>query len=290
MDYCETHDNENPDDIRSEMQQLFSPGLLVQTSEGEIFPIDSQGMISLLEQSFTGNIDPKNLGTYLNTLLEYLRSSENEHMTSTEWKKRIVRLEEIYSTGEFRGLQERKIPFWIQHLDDLFKAFRSWLVEYMEGISHIPSGLGKTLLFTIYGLILMLGGFVIFRIVRSSGWAVRRSRGGKASPKATELPETPDWNSLRNDAFGKASDGQLREAIRWFFISVLMEGHVKGWWIYEPETTNQQHLARIKGPVDRLKAMISLVGIYEKAWYGLGHPGEGEYQKCQELARRIETA
>jgi hypothetical protein len=96
-----------------------------------------------------------------------------------------------------------------------------------------------------------------------------------------------DWLTWRGQALSKAQRGAFREAIRSLFVSVLMEGHHRGWWIYEPETTNREHLARVEGPAERRQALRKLTELYERSWYGLGHPGREEFRKCQEWLEQM---
>ena len=73
------------------------------------------------------------------------------------------------------------------------------------------------------------------------------------------------------------------------FVSVLMEGHQLGWWIYKPGATNKEHLAHVEGQSERNPLLRKLVAHYEKAWYGLGKPGQQEYRDCEEWVRQMEA-
>ncbi len=66
-----------------------------------------------------------------------------------------------------------------------------------------------------------------------------------------------------------------------------MEGDLKGWWVYEPEATNREHLARVRDHAERHKALQKLMERYERAWYGLRHPGEKEFQDCERWVHRM---
>ena len=93
-------------------------------------------------------------------------------------------------------------------------------------------------------------------------------------------PET-DWVTWREQARSKAREGAFREAIRSLFLSALMEGRHRGWWNYNPEMTNREHLARMGDPVARREALLKLTELYERSWYGLGHPGREEFHRCE---------
>ena len=100
-------------------------------------------------------------------------------------------------------------------------------------------------------------------------------------------PRERDWTLWRDEARKKALEGAFRDAIRSLFVSVLMEGHQRGWWMYEPEATNREHLAHVEGPKERREALQRLIDLYEKAWYGLGQPGREEFQESEQCLRQI---
>ena len=99
-----------------------------------------------------------------------------------------------------------------------------------------------------------------------------------------------DWRTWRNQAMEKASEGAFREAVRFFFVSVLLEGHHHGWWTYNPEATNREHLARVRGPLDRQDALKQLTALYEKVWYGQEEAGQESFHRCSEWLRQMEAA
>lgn len=87
----------------------------------------------------------------------------------------------------------------------------------------------------------------------------------------------------------RASTGAFREAVRFFFISVLLEGHEQGWWAYNPEATNREHLSRVDGPSRRKDALNQLIVLYENVWYGEGDAGRPSFQRCSELLKQMEA-
>ena len=112
----------------------------------------------------------------------------------------------------------------------------------------------------------------------------------RPSPFHPKVTTRRDWEEWRTEAKQKALDGAFREAIRLLFISALVEGHQRDWWSYESETTNKEHLGRIEGQAERREALRSLIELYEKTWYGLGQPGRDEFQHCEHLVTRMESA
>jgi hypothetical protein len=288
--YCESSEKGRLREIRTRLLKLFPPELIVQKSDEEILPIDTRGMLSQLGEPSLEENGLKNLKANLNMLFQHVKSTADDQMMGLDWEESRRHLRQIYLKKEFKGLREKKTPFWVEYLERFSNILRDWFYKNMGKIVDLSSGMGNTLLYIICGLIMLLGGIIIFWISKSFGWFGWQSRDKKVSLKKMEAMKIPEWDSWRKDALEMASKGEFREAIRSLFLSVLMKGHIKGWWVYEPKATNREHLERMKGPAIRLKALKSLVGIYEKAWYGLGNPGKEEFQKCNEIVQLIETS
>jgi hypothetical protein len=140
-----------------------------------------------------------------------------------------------------------------------------------------------------YGILLVLATILIIWIIRlfgPVGWRWRQPR--LDLPTSIQTSSDKGWREWRDEADKKAQQGAFREAIRFLFISVLVQGHQKGWWLYEPEATNREHLARIAGNSDRRQPLQRLIESYELAWYGLRQPGRQEFQDCEYWAKSME--
>jgi hypothetical protein len=139
--------------------------------------------------------------------------------------------------------------------------------------------------------VLILGAILIVWVNRLFGPVAWRWKHPSADPSVSfRSPSEKDWWAWRGEANKKAREGAYREAIRFLFISVLMEGHQKGWWIYEPEATNREHLARVEDHAERRKALQRLIERYELAWYGLRQPGEKDFQDCEKWVHQMEAS
>ena len=204
------------------------------------------------------------------------------------WEKRRILLDDVYKNREFRHLKEKRRPPWKTYLDEFFKTLVNWLREHLGPLGpNLPGKLGQYLL---YGFILILGGALVVWMLSAIGpigWRWRRPK--LRLSQEVKTPEK-DWVTWREQARSKAQKGAFRDAIRSLFVSALMEGHQRGWWIYEPEMTNREHLARVEGPVERREALQKLTDLYEKSWYGLGHPGSEDFHKCEEWLQQMGAA
>jgi hypothetical protein len=274
----------------SHMKDVFPSGLIVRDTSGAAIRTDHQGPLRWTKEEKDTSKSRSDLKTHLKSLLEQLAWSETvgNLMSGTAWGENRRRLDEIYETREFNALREKKIPPWKAYIEELLKRLGQWLQKHTGALGVIFQG--KWSQYIIFGFILIAAGGLIvwiFRSVGPLGWRWRQ-------PVLRQTPEgkvsETDWITWREQARSKAREGAFREAIRSLFVSALMEGRHRGWWDYEPETTNREHLARVKEPVARREALRKLTDLYEKSWYGLGHPGQEEFHRCEEWLEQIVAA
>jgi hypothetical protein len=173
-------------------------------------------------------------------------------------------------------------------LEGLLRRFVEWLRDHAGSIEGISV---KWIAHVVWVVLVLAGTVLIIWILRSSGPAGWRWRqpATKAIPRKGKATEV-NWLPLRAEAEKKAQEGALRDAVRAFFVSVLMEGHGRGWWAYHPEATNMEHLKRFKGSEERRHALRHLIDLYEEAWYGLRQPGKEAFVNCKQWLRQMEAA
>jgi hypothetical protein len=210
--------------------------------------------------------------------------------TDQDWTQSRARLERIYRLKEFEHLREQEAPRWMEELRKLLRWLNEWVAALFRTMEEkVPS---RWMRYVLYGFLLFAAGFLVFRIVRNfgpSGWRWRSvSLPLKTAPRAR--PAENDWNRWRRKAVEEASRGSFRDAVRSFFLSVLMEGHERGWWTYNPEATNMEHLKRVEGPRERYEALEQLISLYEKLWYGQEEAVNESYRRCAEWLSRMEAA
>ena len=282
IEYLDSREGSLTEDDTNYLRDLFHSGLLVQNMRDEQVQTDHRGLLKWVQEEEGGPGGRNDLRAHLNSLLIQLSEPAQPGATNglPAWDEKRRLLEAVYEAGEFRHLKDQTTPRWRAWLEEHRRAFGKWLRKHLGPVgSSLP---GDWIQYPLYGIILILGGILIFWIFRSVGPIGWRWRQTKMSitPKKEKAPEK-DWLAWRGQALSKAQRGAFREAIRALFVSALMEGHQRGWWVYEPETTNREHLARVEGPAERRQALRKLTEIYERSWYGLGHPGPEEFDKCQ---------
>lgn len=269
--------------------ERFPPNLVVQDSAGDGYLIDRDDFLRWIEDSADCPQGRNRFVAYQKALLKQISWESIEFFQEkANWGECRTLLDDVYRGKEFRNLTKRKTPAWKKYIKRFFEALGKWFEDHLKFLGGIQ---GEWILYLMYGAVLVLGGILIIWIIRSFGpvgWRWRQSRA--ILPPAMESAPKKGWWVWREEANKKAKQGAFREAIRFLFISVLVEGQQKGWWIYEPEATNREHLARVEGHAERREALQKLIERYELAWYGLRQPGREDFRDCEKWAQRMEAS
>jgi len=268
---------------------LFPPGLRVKARDGSDVTLNREDLARWMEEAGKSAEGRASLARHLESVL--LQADKRPPIipaTDHHWEQSREKLETIYALSEFRGLKEKESPPWLASLLEWLQKLGNRLDAAFKAMGgRIP---GEWVGYVFYGLLLLGAGFLLFWVIRNfgpAGWRWRSASVTRAAPSAKTVER--DWRQWRQTAMSKASDGAFREAIRFFFVSVLLEGHHRGWWTYNPEATNREHLARVEGPSKRQDALKQLIALYEQVWYGQEEAGQASFLRCSEWRDRMEA-
>jgi hypothetical protein len=270
-------------------RENFPPDLVVEDPGGERFLVDRKDFFRLAKDAEDNPEGRKRLAAYHQALLQEISRRTGETFSEvSRWDEHRTFLDEVYRGKEFRYLRKRKDPAWKQYIARLLEDFGMWLKDHLGFLDTMRTG---WFVYVAYGIVLVLGAVLIIWISRLFGPVGWRWKYASAPPPpSTKTSPERNWRSWRQEAKKKAQEGAFREAIRSLFISVLMEGHQEGWWVYEPEATNREHLDRVEEQSERREALQRLIDRYELAWYGLRQPGREEFQDCERWVQRLEVS
>ena len=273
------------------LQNRFPLGLEVRGAGGWQVPVDCKGLQAWFRKARKSEKGRELVVSRLKWLSRQVSPDSSETpMVGPKWDQNRKALDAIFLTEEFAHLAAKKPSIWKEFLEPYLKAISDWFRERLRNIAGIEGKWADYVIYAIYGVVFLAGCLVIFLILRSFGPVGWRFGRRKTSLPEPEKTVSTDWAQWRDDARSHASRGAFRDAIRALFVSALMEGHQKGWWIYEPEATNREHLARVKGPNDRRAALKRFVDLYERSWYGLGKPSEADFQQGETFLQTIGSA
>jgi hypothetical protein len=268
--------------------ERFPSGLVVQDVSGEGHLVDREGFLRWIQEAENSPDGRDGLIAYQKTLLNQISwETKGRFQEEGGWAECRALLDQIYKGKEFSKLLNKRTLPWQRYLREFFAAVDKWLEEHLKFLGGIK---GKWFLFASYLILLMLATILIIwlmRLLGPVGWRWRQPRVALPTPRQSSSER--GWREWRDLADKKAQQGAFREAIRFIFISVLLEGQQKGWWLYEREATNRQHLARVETTSERRKPLQRLIESYELAWYGLRQPGSQEFQECKNLAKGMEA-
>lgn len=267
--------------------ERFPPNLVVQDNSGDGYLVDREDFLRWIQEAENSPEGRDDFIAYQKTLLKQISlEARGKFEEKANWEECKNLLDKIYSGKEFNKLAKNKAPIWQKYLREFIAALGKWLKEHFKFLGGIQ---GEWIFYVGYGILLVLATILIIWIIRlfgPVGWRWRQPR--LDLPTSIQTSSDKGWREWRDEADKKAQQGAFREAIRFLFISVLVQGHQKGWWLYEPEATNREHLARIAGNSDRRQPLQRLIESYELAWYGLRQPGRQEFQDCEYWAKSME--
>jgi len=267
--------------------ERFPPNLVIQDNGGDGYLLDREDFLRWIQEAENSPEGRDDFIAYQKTLLKQISSeARGKFEEKASWEECRNLLDKIYSGKEFNKLTKNKAPIWQKYLREFMAALGKWLKEHFKFLGGIQ---GEWIFYAGYGILLVLATILIIWIIRlfgPVGWRWRQPR--LDLPTSIQTSSDKGWREWRDEADKKAQQGAFREAIRFLFISVLVQGHQKEWWLYEPEATNREHLARIAGNSDRRQPLQRLIESYELAWYGLRQPGRQEFQDCKHWAKSME--
>jgi hypothetical protein len=268
------------------MKEQFPQGLRILREDGEATAADQRDLLHWIQEAQEDPVGKERLLTYLNALKSQLATSPTLMAQGMSWEESRRVLDQVYRTRELRHLNEWRPPAWTRFLDRLMRTLERWLQKHFPSMDAARF---KWVERAAYGIILLLGILMI-------AWGIRWLRplrlAKTASLRTTSLAAPQhdlDWRGWRERAQKKAQEGAFREAIRCSFLSVMIEGHHRGWWRYRTEATNQEHLAPLRTQPKKRDLLQQLMARYERAWYGMSQPGKAQFDDCMALVRHLET-
>jgi len=268
------------------LEDHFPPHFDVNTKSGEPVAVDNGTLLRLVKESRETDQGREALLAHLKALRNQISFVDKPiPLSEDRWGESRTRLQKVFSAKEFQNLEEEKVPRWMVFLDELLKKVVEWLNRHGSAIQSS----GEWMEYVFYGLI--LGGvfLLMWWILRTLGPVGWRLRDLKIRSDLERKASGMDWQSLREESRHKEEKGAYREAVRLFFISVLMEGHERGWWVYRREATNREHLMGVEGSTGRREALGKMIQVYENVWYGHESPGKESFLQCAEWLRLMEA-
>lgn len=285
-----TREGEILPEEESWLKETFPDELHVVDKNGETILLNCTDILFWSDKNAETEQNRERFIVHLRTLHQQLSVNlKSLEEISQNWEQHRKTLNDVYRLKEFEHLKKKQRSVWIKYVEDLLKSLGKWIKNKIGILNKVSTDL-ELALQIFYGAVLILSIVIILWIARLFGWSGWQSKEHKIQIHSAKQDKKLDWEVWREDAQKKALDGTFRDAIRSFFVSVLIQGHEQGWWIYEPEATNSEHMKRLGMGSKRSDALKGLIDIYERAWYGMGNPGKDEFQACEQCLYQMEAA
>lgn len=193
--------------------------------------------------------------------------------TNVEFENKI---DIILNRTEYKHLKNGLTDY----IDRLKEALSNWIVELLKKAkfnlspsSSVPEKLST--IFIVIGILLFMAILIVV-IVRVTRAFERKSRVTEILGEKIDEKTTP--NSLRGKGAACLKEGDIRQAIRYDFISVLLLMHEKS-IIYLDETKTNKEIYNYlkKNSFSALSALEALINLFNTSWYGHKNPTLEDY-------------
>jgi hypothetical protein len=166
------------------------------------------------------------------------------------------------------------------YIDKIKEAISNWIVEMLKKTvlklspsSSVPDKL--SVVFMIIGIVLFMA-ILIVAIVRITKAFEKKSRITEILGEKIDERTTP--NSLRAKGADSYKSGDIRQAVRYDFIALLLLMHEKS-LVYLDETKTNKEIYNYlkKNSFSKLSAIEALINLFNASWYGHKNPSLEDY-------------
>lgn len=167
------------------------------------------------------------------------------------------------------------------YIEKIREAISNWIVEMLKKTvlklspsSSVPDKL--SVIFMIIGIVLFMAILIVV-IVRITKAFEKKSRITEILGEKIDEKTTP--NSLRAKGADSYKSGDIRQAVRYDFIALLLLMHEKS-LIYLDETKTNKEIYNYlkKNSFSKLSAIEELINLFNASWYGHKNPALEDYE------------
>lgn len=231
----------------------------------------------------------------LSVELEVLQNAAAAELSKDEQKRKLA---EILSRPEFqqpeKKEQEPQESLFMKWLREFLQWLEGWLPK-TEGTAPVNlSGAVSVVQYVLIGLIILLLGFLAYKLVPFFAPRFRR-RDKEAKESRVILGEKIDDEVSASDLFSDAErlarEGDLRGAIRKGYVALLCEMSDRKLIGLARHKTNRDYLRDVRSRRDIYERMNGLTGAFEVHWYGSREAKQGDWEdfrrSCGETIKAI---
>lgn len=252
--------------------------MLVQLEKAEV-TVDGQSIhpdLRYIEERLAQSPpDVQRAKLYLQALVTELNGENTSSMSSVQQGA----LEKVLADPRFQ-------PYKRNPLQEQINRFLAWLAKHLPKINSNPMGPTSTSPFSFARALVIA---VSVALVAGAAWFLLRtsrnfSRQKRAAGRRTGLT-TPQ--QMIEDAGRSAREGDYRQAVRLYFMAVLLTLNERGQIRYLPPLTNREHLREIQTDLQLRSSFAPLVNIFDDVWYGNVPVTREQYDAYAAQARKL---
>jgi len=236
-------------------------------SHGDTVPVDDGPIADLLA-------GPNGANGALAILDAYIATADRAIVNGIDPATADARLREVVGNGGDAGTS-------LSGVAALFDWIASRLAAFFSGLSGgIPD-----LRFLLW-LVAAFGVGLVLLIVAILGRGVRERVRREVLLPDRALARAEDPAAHRRAAEAALAGGRAREAIHELYLYVLQSLAARELIRYDPALTDHELLLRAAA-IPNADALRDLVGLYERAWFGLREPDAAEADRARSLAAKV---
>lgn len=230
--------------------------------------------------------------------LEELGNQRAAERSKDEDKRK---LSEILNRPEYQRPVKEEAADESNPIKDLLERLVRWLESLMPDIGPISGGsqavgaVGVILRFVIIGGLILLLGFIIYKLAPLFAPVLRRRLEKQKKEDRVIMGERIDDDISSADLFGDAErlarEGDLRGAIRKGYVALLCELSDRKLIGLARHKTNRDYLRDIRSRRDIFPQVNGLTGSFERHWYGTQEAAADDWEefrnRCMETVKAL---
>lgn len=211
--------------------------------------------------------------------IKEVKYDQREDVTPVTFEKES--LEEYKEQDAFNYLEEEQVESW-------WSKFKRWFFNILDDIWNFLFGdieasgfvgfLLKSIPYLVIGGIIALIVWLFIKLNPGKGLGAKNKEQEVFLSEEQEIIENKDIEALIKEAIAK---GDLRLAVRYYYLLILRELKDNQFIAYEQEKTNEDYLKEIKSsPLSN--PFEKLTHLYDFVWYGNFSINSQQYKTAEE--------
>ncbi len=246
---------------------------VVQLPDGSLTPVDTHEIVALLR---AGPPDKGRLNDYLTALLQ----ARADWSKTGEAASELAALQAVLSRPEFQAENENFLQRLYRQVMEFLQNLLNKLFPRNSQVSlPLPPWLAALL------AVLLLGGILafVFRDVWRNILPENRTDEGMAGDQQILTASQASQRARQ-----LSSGGDYRQAIRYLYLSALLQLDERGLLRYNRSLTNREYLRQVANQTLLASHLRPVIDTFDRVWYGFQPIDEHSYTQYTEQVAELE--